>query len=87
MTTDQSDNQRRSMSRGIAILSAGFAEPDNLYADVPLLQTYLEEGVTGAELLMAMTEVAGFLLIRLEKLARRDPWDELQYLAEQYGER
>ena len=87
MTTDQSDEQRRSMSRGIAILAAKNADPDNLHAALPILRTYMDEGVTDVDLLLGMTNVAEFLLVRLEKLARRNPWDELQYLAEQYGER
>ncbi len=75
------------MSRGIAILAAMNAEPDNLHAALPVLKTYFEEGVSDAELMQSMTNVAQFLLIRLQKLADRDPWDELRYLAEQYGER
>ena len=81
------DGFRRSMSRGIAVLTAMNADPDNQHAALPVLGSYFEDGVSDAELFQSMVNVAQFLLIRLEKLAGRDPWAELRYLADEYGER
>lgn len=86
MSTHQGDQQGRSISRGIAILAALNAEPENGRAHLPIIRTYMIDGVSDAELVASMIDLATFLLVRLEKLAGRDPWDELRYLAEHYGE-
>lgn len=73
-------------SRAIGVLTALQDAPDAESA-LPLLHMYLQDGVSDMELYIGMTNLAVILLVRLEKMAGRQPLDELAYLAERYGER
>jgi hypothetical protein len=79
--------QRQLTSRAIAMATAAYAQPDSPKLVVDLVRGYLAEGVREMEIIGGLANLTIFLLTRLETLAGRNPLEELQYLAEQCGQR
>ncbi len=82
------DKVRANNSRAIALLTAAQPGSDgsqNLLPDILVELTSDEQSTV--DLLFGLSNIAGLLLVRLEKLAGRQPLEELRYLAAKYGER
>ena len=77
---------RANNSRAIALLTAAQTAPDGgeLLADILVELTSDEQSTV--DLLFGLQNIAGILLVRLEKLAGREPLEELRHLAAKYGE-
>ena len=85
MKTHLTPAVRRNNSLAIGLLTASTADPASGALIGETLMSYIDDGVREDELVFGLFNIAGILLIRLEKMAGRNPLDELQYLAAMYG--
>jgi hypothetical protein len=84
---DNDDLQRQLTSRAIAMAAAAYAQPGSPKLVVDIVRGYLAEGVSELAIVGGLANLVILLLARLEMLAGRNPLEELQFLAEQHGER
>ena len=71
----------------IAIATALNATPEDPDLATQTFLSYISDGDDPVDLLTGAMNLCTLLLMRLEKLAARDPHEELRYLASRYGER
>lgn len=83
---DFRDPRAASLSKVIALATALNATPDDPRLASETFGSYISDGDDPVDLLTGAMNLCTLLLVRLEKLAGRDPADELQYLATRYGE-